>query len=125
VFYAFENPNLTCIFVDDKNASYLSDWGKDETATFVETEAECSTLLGTDKITYKNYLTVYPNPTKEKFKVTTNYKIKKLEIFDIYGKLVKTFTNQNDYSVSDTESGVYLIYIHNDKGIQIAKLIIE
>lgn len=40
-FDASDNPDLTCILVDDKTAEYLSDWTKDETADFVNTESEC------------------------------------------------------------------------------------
>ena len=43
-FYTNNNPNLTCIFVDDKDASYLSDWTIDPASTFVETQAECDAL---------------------------------------------------------------------------------
>jgi len=43
-FDANPNPSLTCIFVDDKNASYLSAWDTDQASHFVETQTECFSL---------------------------------------------------------------------------------
>lgn len=34
------NPNLTCIYVDNKNASYLTSWLKDDAAKFLNNESE-------------------------------------------------------------------------------------
>jgi len=107
-FEVTDNPDLTCIFVDDADWS-TSNWTNiDPTATFVETEAECDA-----------------NPAEDKFRINSKIKVEKLEVFDIYGKLVKTFINQDNYSISCLESGVYLVYVHNIKGTQISKLIIK
>jgi Leucine-rich repeat (LRR) protein len=43
-FEASDNINLTCIYVDDNTETYLSDWVKDETSTFVNDETECELL---------------------------------------------------------------------------------
>ncbi len=42
VFWGKESPNLTCIYVDNKNGSYLSSWSKDASSTFVNDESECT-----------------------------------------------------------------------------------
>ncbi len=44
-FDASINPNLSCIFVDDKNASYLSNWYIDSNTHFVETQTECNAIM--------------------------------------------------------------------------------
>ena len=41
-FDASGNEGLTCIFVDDNTAGYLSGWKKDDAANFVNSERECS-----------------------------------------------------------------------------------
>src|SRR5699024_4999344 len=58
-----QNPNLTCIFVDDKiSAENNSSWHKDSTAHYVETEAECE-ALGVEQ--YKPIdFSIYPNPVR-------------------------------------------------------------
>jgi len=44
-FYSFDNPNLTCLYVDDASASYLSSWFKDTTSNFVNNEADCQAII--------------------------------------------------------------------------------
>ena len=58
-FYTYSNPNLSCIYVDDKNASYLSNWNIDPNSHFVESQAECDALTQTTYVpddNFENYL---------------------------------------------------------------------
>jgi len=41
-FYATENSNLTCIYVDNPSASYLSGWSIDSTSHFMANETACA-----------------------------------------------------------------------------------
>ena len=123
-FYAEDNPNLTCIFVDDKDAGYLSGWTIDPSSTFVETEAECD-ALGVNDIINDAGFAIYPNPAKEKFSIQTSNEIENLKIYDIFGKLFKIYGEQETYSISDLASGVYLIHVRSNKDIQISKLVVE
>jgi len=123
-FNATDNSNLTCIFVDDKNANCLSNWYIDPESTFVETEDECN-ALDVNNIINDNDFTIFPNPSKEKFSIQTNSKVENIKIYDVFGKLLKVYNKQETYSVSDLATGVYLIQIKNKTGVQISKLIIE
>ena len=120
-FDASNNPDLTCIYVDNKNASYLNDWGKDATATFVETQAECD-ALPVKEITKKIDFVISPNPTKNNFSITTTSKIESIKLYDIYGKLIKVYSEKNNYSVSGLPSGVYLVHVKTETSIFISKL---
>src|SRR5690606_1189140 len=63
-FYSIDNPNLTCIFVDDAEYSESSpDWYKDPTSTYVETQQECDALDIEDII--DTNIRVYPNPVED------------------------------------------------------------
>ena len=123
-FNAYSNPYLSCIFVDDKDASYLSNWGKDATATFVETQEECD-ALGVNNIIIDTDFAIYPNPVKENFSIQANNEIETVKIYDVFGKLLKVYGEQETYSVSDLATGVYLIYVQSKAGFSISKLIIE
>ncbi len=123
-FDAHDNPNLTCIFVDDKDATYLNDWTKDATSTFVETEAECDALTTVKDIKNSNFI-IYPNPTKEIFSIKTDNKINEVKIYDVFGKLVEVFDSNENYNVSSFAKGIYLVYVKSEDGVMISKLIIE
>ncbi|MDC1312946.1 hypothetical protein N8X76_02960, partial [Flavobacteriaceae bacterium] len=61
-FFAGENPNLTCIFVDDTDYSNANWTNIDPASTFVENEAECEALSIGDN-TLELDVFIYPNPT--------------------------------------------------------------
>lgn len=72
-------------------------------------------------------LTVYPNPTANSFSL--NKAINKLHIFDLSGKLVKTFSgafskNEN-YDISNLNQGLYLVKIENDNGQSLTSKLIK
>ena len=123
-FYAENNPNLTCIFVDDATWSEANWTNTDPASTFVETEAECEGLAVDDIFQETNFI-IYPNPAKEKISVQTNNEVEHIEIYDVLGKLLKIYNKQETYSVSDLAPGIYLIRAQSNIGSQISKLIIE
>ncbi len=134
---ATSNPDLRCIYVDDNTVSYPR-WYKDETATYVNNEAECTALNGfknaseEETTTYVNdkgedvsEFSLFPNPVKEQFTIQTNEKLESLKLYNISGSLVKEFNVQDTYSVSDLPAGVYYLNITCKKETFTHKLVIE
>ncbi len=123
MFNASNNPNLTCIFVDDANYSSQNWTSIDASSTFVETEAEC-TALSTDNIELRENLTVFPNPTNDvlNIELNNNISIHKIDIFDINGKKINSYTNSQNISLKNYANGIYVVKINTDKGIVIKKI---
>jgi hypothetical protein len=129
-FDSQNNSNLKCIYVDDKDATYLSDWSIDLASTFVETEVECD-ALDIDNDIKENCYVVYPNPTKGiLYFDLPDTKIQKLTISDITGKQIlqeteidKKETMLPAHDLSDFKSGVYIISIQTKNGIFTSKII--
>ncbi len=119
---ATNNPLLTCVYVDNKN-NIPSNWNMDPNASFIETEAECE-ALGIDDF-QSNLFFLYPNPAKNSFSITSKSAVEKVSVYDISGKLIKIFTEQNEYDVSTISKGLYLISIQSETGTSNKKLIIE
>ncbi len=88
-FGATYNPNLTCIFVDDTSASYLSSWNVDASTHFVETQADCN-ALGINDNTYDQTVSLYPNPVDNGFVIDNNsgIEITGISIYNVLGNLV-------------------------------------
>lgn len=77
---------------------------------------------------------IYPNPANEQITLAFSaYSVQKsnIKIFDISGKLVKTFKIDQEPSstinlnVADLSTGVYFVRTQSDKGSQVEKLIIK
>src|SRR5690606_4346455 len=85
-FVANENPNLTCIFVDDAKYSESSPvWFKDPASTYVETEAECDAISVED--VFLQSIRAYPNPVKNRLYLQTpgNHSSIEISIVDVKG----------------------------------------
>ena len=119
---AINNPALTCLFVDDKT-NIPSGWNVDPNATYVETQAECDALDIQDY--NRGTFTLYPNPAKDFFIVKSTSKIETVLVYDTLGKLIKSFSNQNQYVISGLLKGLYILHIKGEKGTSVKKLIIE
>ena len=83
-FDATNNPDLTCIYVDDKEADCLNDWSIDDITSFVETEAECTVVTIGDYSL--NSISIYPNPTTGTVSINTpNNAVKEVIIYNQLG----------------------------------------
>ena len=81
--------------------------------------------LSIDEKTLFNFA-VYPNPTTTNFSVNSNSE--SIEIYDLTGKLVKTFTGNftklDTFNVSNLETGTYIIKVKSSNNqTQTAKLV--
>lgn len=117
-FNANFNPLLTCIYVDDAGWSQAN-WTNVDTAvsTFIETNAECSTLLSIDDEALNEVITIYPNPANDIITIKTkdNAVIDNITIYNSLGKKVKT-SNQNIMNIGNLEKGIYLVVITDNDG---------
>ncbi len=116
--FANNNPNLTCIQVDDEvyannqicpPDTWMDGWCKDETAQYSE---NCPPIGLEEGLTNKG-MRIYPNPTQNKLNIeATNLTDKNYTIYNIYGVTCKqgVFIN-NQIDISTLNSGIYLLTI--------------
>lgn len=103
IFRATNNPNLTCIQVDNPTASEsYPDWQKDATATYnIDCELSVSELN-------KNEMTIYPNPVKDV--INFSEELSNIMISDTSGKIIKqNFTSTTNINVSNLSKGNYIM----------------
>lgn len=128
VFNALENPNLTCITVDDPVAATNGDtspydnWNIQEEVIFSE---DCT--LSVNDYSQAD-INIYPNPIKNILYIESNehIKIKKVTVSDILGKVILIEKNNfNQLNLSELKSGIILMKIETENGIITKKLIKE
>jgi hypothetical protein len=75
----------------------------------------------------KAELTIYPNPTADYFSISGNTAFEKLQIVDVIGRLMKEFLlrNDNKYSISHLQKGIYYINIFEGNKISTQKVLFE
>ncbi len=88
------------------------------------------TALGTTETRQMDSrMVVYPNPTKESFKIVlpddARAKSNIIELYDMSGKLVKTFNVADSYNIKDLQKGAYLIKVKGGDVIKAARIVKE
>jgi hypothetical protein len=115
VFNATNNPNLTCIFVDDTAYSTANWTGIDPASTFVNNEAECEALSLGDNA-FELDVSIYPNPTDNYLFIEGNKNLISISIYNLLGAEVIAKSNTDKIDVSELSNGVYIIKISDGIG---------
>jgi hypothetical protein len=68
-------------------------------------------------------LSVYPNPTNNVIKVATNNVIKKLELYNSNGQLLKSINNSNEIDLNEFTVGVYWLKVIMDNSSETKKIV--
>ena len=71
-------------------------------------------------------VTIYPNPAREEVHIKSSSNINRIEVYDVYGKLMRSNRMvQDKMSLNQFSSGVYLMKIYSDRGAITKKLIVD
>ena len=109
-FSALENPNLTCIYVDDADYSNANWTNIDPNSTFVNNEAECEALsIGDNALELDVF--IYPNPTDDYLFIEGNKNPISISIYNLLGAEVIAKSAGDKINVSELSKGVYIIRI--------------
>lgn len=86
-----------------------------------EFSADYSFTTTTGVNDYVNNMVLYPNPTTGQFRIeNSELRIETVEVYDVYGKLIKTVKVEDHQVVMDLSgnaAGVYFARIYTDKGM--------
>ncbi len=125
-FNATNNPNLSCIEVDDATWSTANWTQKDTIASFSEncvvSVAESSQALSA---------TIYPNPSNGTYTIALdkNYSQINVQVIDVLGQVIlaKEISNEQHISLNlNTPKGTYFVNINTNEGAQnTTKVVVE
>lgn len=68
-----------------------------------------------------NTVEVYPNPTTGRVTIGGDETITSIKVYDLLGKVVKTFTSTNEINISDLSTGTYILKTDDGKTAKIIK----
>ncbi|MEP5935975.1 MAG: T9SS type A sorting domain-containing protein, partial [Winogradskyella arenosi] len=108
---ALNNPDLTCIEVDDVAWSTANWTSIDATASF---SADCS-ALSVDDFTFNVEVSLYPNPTTSVLNIKMDSNLKRATIYSTLGAIVLETTSKT-IATANLKSGFYLIRIEDENG---------
>ncbi|MEW4925487.1 T9SS type A sorting domain-containing protein [Algibacter sp. 2305UL17-15] len=116
------NPNLLCIQVDNvASAESNPNWQKDTMAVY---SVDCAVTLSINSNDVSSSIIIYPNPVKDNLTIEYFDTIKKIEIYNIIGKKIKSIEQPNNsISMNEIKSGIYFFKIGTNSGIATKKVI--
>ncbi|MDN3663921.1 T9SS type A sorting domain-containing protein [Algibacter miyuki] len=68
-------------------------------------------------------ISVYPNPVTNSFQLDYNKNIENVELYNVTGRLLKTFSARANYDISDLTMGIYLVNINTTSGSKTLKIV--
>lgn len=71
-------------------------------------------LLSIDEYSISDNVSIYPNPTSDMISLSTELNIDKIEIFNVYGKLILSERNQKTISLKNISTGIYFMKFYSD-----------
>ena len=82
--------------------------------------------LSIENLELEQMFSIYPNPATHYFSIVTTSEIKNISVYNLHGKLVKTFEkSQDQYSIKDLTAGLYFVNISTINGAITKKVIKE
>lgn len=88
-----------------------------------------TTMATTETRQFDSRMVVYPNPTKDSFKINmpqeSKTSAKSVELFDMTGKLVKTFPISESYNIKELSKGAYLIKVKGSDVVKATRIVKE
>jgi len=125
LFNASNNPNLTCINVDDAAYSQSqTTWTKDAIANY---DTNCPPL-STDEFNTTLSISMYPNPTTGIVHIESKQEISQVIVYNMVGQQVKIFTMHNDQKsidINELKTGSYFINLQSTSGKTYKKFIVK
>ena len=126
--WAFNNPNLTCIRVDDLDFANNQDCNDDSWCKDAATDYSEGCTLGVTDTDYLDLISMYPNPVINTLNIVNNGidKILSVRIYDQLGKLVlKEKEHFEEIGMSHLNRGLFFVTIETENNFLTEKIIKE
>ncbi|SDS22873.1 Por secretion system C-terminal sorting domain-containing protein [Polaribacter sp. KT25b] len=89
-------------------------------------QGPAAAILSVDNFELSNAsIVAYPNPATNSFQIDSSLDIENVKLYNINGRLVKTFKANTNYDVSNLAKGIYIVDIKTLKGLKTLKIVKE
>ena len=75
--------------------------------------------------TTQNSISIYPNPAKDYFEISSDVEVNSVEVYSIQGQLLKTYPAQSYYDVKEFTSGMYILKVKTAQSVVSKTLLVE
>ncbi|CAH8283019.1 putative secreted protein (Por secretion system target) [Mariniflexile fucanivorans] len=68
-------------------------------------------------------IVAYPNPVTNSFQIDSSINIENVKLYNVTGRLLKTFNTQSNYDISDLATGMYIANIKTEFGSKSLRIV--
>ncbi len=116
------NLDLNSVCSDENEVVYMQNQcylnGNDEVV--VTSNCDSSTSLATNAFDEEMSMKLYPNPASSSISISCKFKINKVEVFDMNGRIVME-TSNSTLNIENIQKGLYFARVYSDNASQIMK----
>ena len=116
----YNNPDLTCVSVDDPSLAPYLYWDIQGSNVFYS--ADCA--LGTSD-SEQQQAVIYPNPVQDILNIESKESIKSIEVYNMLGELLASEKGRTQMDFSSYTEGVYFLKIDTEKAAVFQKVVKE
>lgn len=126
-FDTFNNPALTCLYVDIATTQFLSSWNIDVVTNFVENQEQCNLLNNEEEIEVIEF-DMFPNPASGHVTIIARHSNTHLTLYNINGQVIQSLNllqGRNTISLEHMNPGLYIVNVSSRNQYTVRKLIIR
>jgi hypothetical protein len=81
------------------------------TRIFPTPHPDCDFLDSNDDLIREEQINIYPNPFLDEINIETKINIDEIDVVDVHGQILKTYTHQSNLELGDLSAGIYFLRI--------------
>jgi hypothetical protein len=83
---------------------------------------DCDGIVSIEEIVDANFA-IYPNPVTDILNIQSNEPVKRVEIFNLLGQVVKAESYTNSVDMARLSTGIYTVKVTTDAGVKVQKVV--
>lgn len=107
--------SLLALDIDDDGDLDLFVTSEEYGGTILENKSE---NLSNKEVVKVENIALYPNPVVDTFAIKGVEKVSQVNVYDMSGRLVKSFAGQAQYNIANLSKGKYVVVVKSDKGLK-------
>lgn len=128
-----ENDGFVCFKIKTRSDLQMNDIFLNQALIYFDYNApiytnECETIIllnvnAEGSILPQSDVRVFPNPADELINISTKHPIQQIDILDLNGRLIKSFSGTTTIHLGDLKNGLYFIRVKQKTGVTVVKIL--
>jgi uncharacterized repeat protein (TIGR01451 family) len=89
-----------------------------------EAKTVIANTVNTHNIQADDEISIYPNPAADFFRIDTDAKVSKVDIYDLSGRILQSSISvENQVDIKGLNEGTYIVKVYSERGVRVGKMV--